>query len=100
MELFRKGYYGAPVDEAAIRRQWAEEGYSFGVFIDPEGQEWNDFVHSTDEYVAVAKGQIRISVGDESFVAGPGDLVFIPRGVRHSLKTLSATGSRWLYGYN
>lgn len=100
MELFQKSYYQAPVDETQVRKHWAEEGYSFGVFTDPPGQEWNDFVHATDEYVAVAEGQVRISVGSESFVADPGDLVFIPRGANHSLKTLSAAGSRWLYGYN
>ncbi|MEP3112198.1 cupin domain-containing protein [Nisaea sp.] len=100
MELFQKAYYPAPVDEAGVRKHWDGEGYSFHLMTDPMGQEWNDFVHAVDEYVTVAEGQLRISVGEETFVANPGDLVFIPRDVPHSLKTLSAAGSRWLFGYN
>jgi mannose-6-phosphate isomerase-like protein (cupin superfamily) len=91
--------YGAPVDFERVRRDWAGEGFSFGVFRDPPGQEWNDVVHDSDEYVLVAEGEMAISVGGESFEAGPGDLVRIPRGASHSLRTLASSGSVWLYGY-
>ncbi len=47
----------------------------------------------------IAEGRLRISVGDATVEAGPGDLVRIPAGAVHSLKTLSADGSVWLYGY-
>ena len=57
------------------------------------------FVDDDDEYVTVAEGRLRISVGDATVEAGPGDLVRIPAGVVHSLKTLSSDGSVWLYGY-
>jgi quercetin dioxygenase-like cupin family protein len=91
--------YPAPVDHAAVRADWLAEGFSFGVFRDPPGQEWNGFVHDTDEYVAVAEGRLRISVGQKTAEAGPGDLIRIPAGAVHSLKTLSPAGSVWLYGY-
>lgn len=98
-EIFVRGACLAPVDHAEVRTAWKAEGFSFGVFRDPPGQEWNDFVHQTDEYVLVAEGELRVSVGSETAVVGPGDLIQIPRGVRHSLKTRSAEGCVWLYGY-
>jgi len=91
--------YSAPIDRERVRRDWADEGFSFGVFRDPPGQEWNGFMHDSDEYVLVAEGKLAISVGREDLTAGPGDLVRIPRRVVHSLKTLSSSGSVWLYGY-
>lgn len=98
-EIFIRSAYPAPVDHEVVKDDWAGEGFSFGVFFDPPGQEWIDFVHQTDEYVLVAQGELEVGVGGESAIVSPGDLIKIPRGVRHSLKTLSAEGSVWLYGY-
>ena len=98
-ETFARSAYPTPVDFDRVEHDWKSEGFSFGVFRDPPGQEWNDFVHSTDEYVLVAEGRLAIDVGSEHAIAEPGDLVRIPRGVSHSLKTLSPEGSVWLYGY-
>lgn len=36
-----------------------------------------------DEWFRPLQGTYRIEVGDEKFLAGPGDLVFAPRGVPH-----------------
>ena len=98
-ETFSEAVYPVPVNFDQVEKEWAAHGFSFGVFRDPPGQEWNDFVHSSDEYVVVAEGRLAIDVGAEHKEAGPGDLVRIPRGVSHSLKTLSSEGSVWLYGY-
>jgi quercetin dioxygenase-like cupin family protein len=99
ISIFEKGAHSAPVNFETVEARWREEGFSFGVFRDPPGQEWNGFVHRTDEYVLVAEGKLKISVGQESAECGPGDLVRIPREVSHSLKTISDSGSVWLYGY-
>jgi len=98
-KTFTPNAYSAPVSHSAVEEEWRARGFSFGVFRDPPGQEWNDFVHRTDEYVIVAEGELRFDVGGESATCGPGDLVWIPRRARHSLKTLSPEGSVWLYGY-
>jgi len=98
-QILQHSAYSLPVDHDRVRRDWADEDFSFGVFRDPPGQEWNDFTHDSDEYVLVAEGEMRISVGTESFKAVPGDLVRIPRHTAHSLVTLSASGSVWFYGY-
>jgi len=96
---FKKSAVEPPVSVEATRTYWAEQGFSFGVFRDPAGQEWNDFVHDTDEYVLVAEGTLQVRVGAEGSDVQAGDLVCIPKGVRHSLKTTSANGSVWFYGY-
>ncbi|RVU33985.1 cupin domain-containing protein [Hwanghaeella grinnelliae] len=98
-ETVTRGRYAIPVEGEAVRAHWQSEGFSFGRFVDPPGQEWNDFVHATDEYVTVEDGRLEITVGPETFIAEPGDLVFIPRGVSHSLKNISGKVTRWLYGY-
>ena len=97
--VFKKAAHRIPVDFSAVETEWRREGFSFGVFRDPPRQEWNDFTHSSDEYVLVAEGQLEVDVGNETAICGPGDLVCIPRQVHHSLKTLSVNGSVWLYGY-
>ena len=97
--VFEQSARPVPVDFSSIEDEWRSEGFSFGVFRDPPGQEWNDFTHQSDEYLLVAEGQLEIEVGDQTRICEPGDLVRIPRLVRHSLKTLSPDGSVWLYGY-
>jgi quercetin dioxygenase-like cupin family protein len=98
-ETFEKGAVSVPVDADHIRELWQSEGFSFDTFRDPPGQEWNNFVHDTDEYVLVAEGTLTVSVAGESAHCAAGDLVRIPRGASHSLKTTSASGSVWHYGY-
>jgi len=97
--ILRRAAVSLPVDLDRVKADWAQEGFSFGIFRDPPGQAWDGFVHDTDEYVLVAEGEMAIAVGPEFFTAAAGDLVRIPRGVVHSLRTLSAGGSVWLYGY-
>ena len=96
---FEKSAFAIPVDLGAVEKEWRARGFSFGVFRDPPGQEWNDFVHATDEFVVVAAGELTISVGEETSHCVAGDMVRIPKGARHSLKTTSPDGSVWLYGY-
>ena len=98
-ETFEKMAYPLPLDYAAVETDWRAEGFSFRIFRDPPGQQWNDFTHASDEYVLVAEGRLWIEVGDRAQVCEAGDLVRIPRQVSHSLHTLSDEGSVWLYGY-
>jgi quercetin dioxygenase-like cupin family protein len=98
-QTFEISAYPSPVDHGVVQRDWAAAGFSFGVFRDNAGQEWNDFTHTTHEYVVVASGTMTITVEGETAQCRAGDLVSIPKGARHSLKTTSAEGSVWLYGY-
>jgi quercetin dioxygenase-like cupin family protein len=92
--------FQAPLDRDQVAQDWRRRGYSCDVFTDPPGREWNDFVHSTNELVTVVVGKLKLTLGEEEMVAEPGDEVFIPKGVHHSVKNISSATTRWLYGYD
>ena len=61
-----------------IKQDWNSRGYSFGVFRDPPGQVWADFVHQTDELVVVAEGEIEEEIEGKAERFQIGEMVFIP----------------------
>jgi quercetin dioxygenase-like cupin family protein len=61
-----------------IKQNWNSRGYSFGVFRDPPGQVWADFVHRTDELVVLAEGEIEVEVEGKAERFQIGRMVFIP----------------------
>ncbi|RMF87803.1 MAG: cupin domain-containing protein [Nitrospirae bacterium] len=87
------------VDEAAVQADWEGRGFSFGVWQDPPGQRWEGYVHEVDELVMVVEGEVEFEVGGELHRPAPGEELFIPAGVVHSVRNRGATPSRWLYGY-
>ena len=99
-DLVVKDRFSHPVDRAAVAAAWRERGFSCALFIDPPGREWNDFVHATNELVTVVDGRLEMIVGDRRVFAGPGDEVFIPLGIVHSVRNVHAGTTRWLYGYD
>ena len=46
-----------------IKEDWNSRGYSFGVFKDPPGRVWADFVHKVDELVVLDEGEIEVEIG-------------------------------------
>ena len=60
------------------KRDWHSRGYSFGVFRDPPGQVWADFVHQTDELVVLAEGEIEVEIEGKAERFQIGEMVFIP----------------------
>ena len=61
-----------------IKRDWHSRGYSFGVFRDPPGQVWADFVHQIDELVLLAEGEIEVEIEGKAERFQIGEMVFIP----------------------
>ena len=61
-----------------IKRDWHSRGYSFGVFRDPPGQVWADFVHQTDELLVLAEGEIEVEIEGKAERFQIGGMVFIP----------------------
>ena len=92
--------FPVPVDRARVATDWRTRGYSCDLFVDPPGRAWIDFVHATNELVTVSDGRLEMTVDDQTFVAEPGDEVFIPRGAVHSVKNIHRGTTRWLYGYD
>ncbi len=89
-----------PVDPRAVEASWRERGYSCHAFTDPPGQEWNDFIHATNELLTVVEGRLELTLAGKPVKVGPGEEVFIPRDVLHSVKNIHHTTTRWLFGYD
>ena len=61
-----------------IKQNWHSRGYSFGVFRDPPGQVWADFVHRTNEIIVLAEGEIEVEIEGKAERFQIGGMVFIP----------------------
>ena len=82
-----------------IRDNWESRGYSFGVFKDPPGQVWADFVHRTDELVVLAEGDIEIEIEGKSQKPKVGEEVFITANAIHTVRNIGKTNNVWYFGY-
>jgi quercetin dioxygenase-like cupin family protein len=95
-----RGRFAAPVDAAGVAKDWRSRGYSCTDFVDPPGQQWNGFVHRTNELVTVVEGRLSVEVAGATAELGPGDELFIPRDAVHSVRNAHAGRTRWLFGYD
>jgi uncharacterized protein YdcH (DUF465 family)/mannose-6-phosphate isomerase-like protein (cupin superfamily) len=92
--------FALPVDPAAVTRDWIARGFSCRAFSDPPGQEWRDYRHDTNELMTVVDGRLEISMHGENWALEPGDELYIPRGVTHTVRNRHTGTTRWLYGYD
>ena len=95
-----RALHARPVDEAAVERDWAGRGYSCTAIADPPGQAWTGFVHDTNEVLAVQTGRLRVEMAGSTLELEPGDELYIPRRVPHSVYNAARGETRWLYGYD
>jgi len=86
-------------DHASVERDWRAKGYSFGIFRDPPGQRWEDFVHDVDELLMVDEGDVEVEIEGRARRPEPGEEVFIPARAVRSVWNVGARESRWFYGY-
>ena len=82
-----------------LKQNLESRGYSFGIFKDPPGQVWADFVHKTDEIVVLAEGEIEIEIEGKSQILQIGEEVFIPANATHTVRNVGSVGNVWYYGY-
>ena len=61
-----------------IKQNWHSRGYSFGVFRDPPGQVWADFVHRTNELIVLAEREIEVEIEGKAERFQIDGMVFIP----------------------
>jgi mannose-6-phosphate isomerase-like protein (cupin superfamily) len=87
------------MDQEKIKKDWDSRGYSFGIFKDPPGKIWADFVHRTDELVVLAEGEIEIEIEGKSQKPQVSDEVFIPANALHTVRNVGSTNNVWYYGY-
>jgi quercetin dioxygenase-like cupin family protein len=88
------------VDRTGVERSWRERGFSCGLWVDPPGQVWADFVHATDELVMVVEGDVEFEIEGRRHRPAPGEELLIPARSRHTVRNLGRGESRWLYGYH
>lgn len=89
----------ASMDRATIEQGWHSRGFSCGLWVDPPGQVWEDYVHSTDELLMVLEGELELEMEGRVFRPAVGEEVFIPAHARHSVRNVGGMTARWLYGY-
>ena len=82
-----------------IKQDWNSRGYSFGVFRDPQGRVWADFVHSTDELVVLAEGEIEIEIEGKPQRPQIGEEVFIPTDAVHTVRNVGKVNNIWYDGH-
>lgn len=87
------------MDLDRIEEDWRARGYSCAMWVDPPGQQWEDFVHGTDEVVVVVEGKMEFEVEGEIYRPQIGEELFIPAGAVHSARNIGMIIGRWLYGY-
>ena len=82
-----------------IRKQWGRRGFSCDLWTDPPGQVWEGYRHEVDELFMAVEGQVEFEMNRSKCLLKPGEEIFIPAGVVHSVRNLGRSQSRWLYGY-
>jgi len=65
------------------RREAADQDVSFVLQINPSGGGTPDGEHDLEQWFFVHKGKARFVVDGEEVIAGPGDLVYVPRNTTH-----------------
>ena len=87
------------VDEQEVRKRWDARGFSCGLWVDPPGRVWNDFVHDTDELVMLVKGEEEFEMNGQKHRLQIGEELLIPAGTCHTARNVGKITSKWLYGY-
>jgi mannose-6-phosphate isomerase-like protein (cupin superfamily) len=88
-----------PLDRGKIAAEWHARGFSCDLWVDPPGQVWEDYVHATDELMLIVAGRLELEFGGRLLRPEPGEEVFIPAHVSHTVRNIGATTAKWLYGY-
>jgi mannose-6-phosphate isomerase-like protein (cupin superfamily) len=89
----------AEPDRKKIEKKWKSRGFSFGLWVDPPGQTWEDYVHDTDELLIIAEGKLELEIDNKVSHPSIGEEVFIPAGAHHSVRNIGGTTAHWYYGY-
>ncbi len=82
-----------------VAKNWEKRGFSCGLWEDPPGQVWEDYVHEADELFLAIEGDVELEVNGQKFQPAPWEEILIPAKVYHSVRNIGTSTSRWLYGY-
>lgn len=85
--------------EEELSKDWAKRGFTCGLWADAPGQKWENYVHDVDELLLVREGVIEFEMNGKSQILQPGQEIFIPAGVYHSVRNVGTVTAKWHYGY-
>ncbi|MCS6858159.1 MAG: cupin domain-containing protein [Sandaracinaceae bacterium] len=88
-----------PVTREELAAQWQKEGFSCGLWVDPPGQVWRNYVHDVDEIVMVIEGEVEFEFDGVVHRPKPGEVLIIPAGKVHTVRNVGSGLARWYYGY-
>ncbi len=80
------------VDKDKVLDRWRAHGFEGGLWVDPPGQVWEDYVHGVDELFMVVEGQVELEMQGHASRPAIGEEVLIPTRARHSS---GERGPRW-----
>jgi quercetin dioxygenase-like cupin family protein len=87
-------------DEYSIKATADQTGGALGFVVAtvPPGSGPTAHAHANeDEAFYLINGELEFLNGDQTFVAGAGDFVFIPRNTRHRFKNISSAATEMLF---
>ena len=87
------------LDRAQIAKEWKARGFSCDLWVDPPGQVWEDYAHSTDELLMLMEGKLELEMQGKTFRSAIGEEVLIPAHTSHTVRNIGGTTARWLFGY-
>ncbi|MBI4369193.1 MAG: cupin domain-containing protein [Elusimicrobia bacterium] len=82
-----------------ILENWRSRGFHGGIWTDPAGQVWEDYVHGSDELFMALEGQVELDMQSKKLRPKPGEEILIPANTAHSVRNVGGTTARWLYAY-
>lgn len=87
------------METITVKDAWAARGFSCGIWSDPPGQVWEDYIHDADELLMLIDGEIEVRMNDRLLRPAAGEELFIPAGTVHTVINSGARTNRWFYGY-
>jgi cupin 2 domain-containing protein len=88
------------VDREGTLKAWQARGFrGGGLWVDPPGQVWEDFVHAEDELFMVVEGDMELTLAGRVQRPQPGEEILIPARTLHTVRNLGSGTARWLYAY-
>ncbi len=87
------------MNDSTVKSDWENRGFTCGVWTDPPGQIWLDYIHETDELVMLKEGEIELSFSGKTFRPNIGEEILIPAREPHTVRNIGQTTNHWYYGY-
>ena len=87
------------IEAEKLAKDWEKKGFSCDLWTDPPGKRWENYIHETDELLAVAEGTLEVEISGKKKTLRSGDEVFIPARATHSVRNIGSSTAHWYYGY-